>query len=55
MSVIYETLGTSSNMAIRVEADVTEFYLDETRFGRKINIYIHEIAVNVNIFVFRIC
>ncbi|OXA61880.1 Complement C3 [Folsomia candida] len=33
MSVIYDAIGTSSNVGIRVEAEVTEFFLDETRFG----------------------
>lgn len=35
MSVIYDAIGTSSNVGIRVEAEVTEFFLDETRFGMK--------------------
>lgn len=36
MSVIYEAIGSSSNtgFGIRVEAEVTEFYLGETRFGK---------------------
>jgi hypothetical protein len=35
MPVIYDTigLGTSQNVAIRVKADLTEFFLGETRFG----------------------
>jgi hypothetical protein len=34
MSVIFDTLGGSANnIAVRVEADVTEYFLGETRFG----------------------
>jgi len=39
MSVIYETLGSSDNVAVRVEAEITEFFLDETRFGSFIIMY----------------
>jgi len=35
MSAVIETYGSSVDVAIRIEADVTEFFLGETRTGNK--------------------
>lgn len=48
MEEIAQVMGDITNVQIRVEADVKEYFIDETRFGNKKNIVSIEMSNNEN-------